>query len=252
MNERSVDEAKAEANLLVQSGNQEEAIAILKALIERNPPSEDLYEDVIYNYLLGGAYPEAKELARRYEREFGTIPTPELSFQTIEEQEREQRQSRAHRAAGYPKVFRRLPLWERGDFSRYLPWSRVVWQEIWVDTDAIVLKKRLRTYRLEWVRVKRALLTKERAYIAGNFGYVLKLVVLRTAEGKTYKIDVSTAVPEFRDVQALEKTLRQHLTLEEGAVGDIDAVSEWISGLLLLLVVFSVTALLLYLISYFS
>jgi tetratricopeptide (TPR) repeat protein len=86
--EKDADELKAEANLLMQTGRREEAKAILRALVEGNPPSEELYEDVIYNYLLGEAYPEAKELARRFEREFGAPPTPEVSLEEIEKQER--------------------------------------------------------------------------------------------------------------------------------------------------------------------
>jgi hypothetical protein len=40
--EKDVDELKAEANLLMQTGQREEAKAILKALIEQNLPSKDL------------------------------------------------------------------------------------------------------------------------------------------------------------------------------------------------------------------
>jgi tetratricopeptide (TPR) repeat protein len=237
MPEKDVDSLKAEANLLIQTGRQEEAKAILKALIEQNPPSEELYEDVIYNYLLGGAYPEAKELARRYQREFGAQPTPELSLEAIEKEERRQRDTQSHHAAGEPKVFRRLSLMERGNFPRYLPWSSVVWQEVRIDPDAIVLKKRLRTHRLRWSQIRQASLTKDEAYYIGNFKYVLKRIVLETTDGKTYKIDVSTVAPELEGVRELEQAIRDHLTLEEGPLRKRNEADDWLGGFVVILVI---------------
>lgn len=247
MPEKDVDEAKAEANRLMQSSQREEAKAILKVLIEQNPPSEELYEDVIYNYLLGEAYPEAKELARRYEREFGAKPTPELSLESIEKEERNQRDAQTHYAAGAPKVFRRLSLMERGNFPRYLPWSSWVWQEVRIEPDAIVLKKRLRTHRLRWSQIRRASLTKGESYYAENFSYVLKRVFLETTHGETYKIDVSTMAPEFENVTLLEQALREHLALEEGSLRKRNEADDWLGGFLAILIIFLIAFSLIYL-----
>jgi tetratricopeptide (TPR) repeat protein len=247
MPQKDVDEAKAEANRLMQTGRREEAKAILETLIERNPPSEDLYEDVIYNYLLGEAYPEAKKLARRYEREFGAKPTPELSLENIEKEERKQRDALARYATGEAQVFRRLSLMERGNFPRYLPWSSWVWQEVRIAPDAIVLKKRLRTHRLRWSQIRRASLTKDEAYYAGNFSYVLKRVFLETTSGETYKIDVSTMAPEFENVTMLEQAIREHLTLEEGTLRKRNEANDWLGGFLVLLVIFLIAISLIYL-----
>jgi tetratricopeptide (TPR) repeat protein len=246
--EKDVDELKAEANLLMQTGRREEAKAILQAMIERNPPSEDLYEDAIYNYLLGEAYPEAKQLARRYQREFGAQPTPELSLEEIEKQERRRRDAQARRAAGGPEVFRRLSLMERGDLPRYLPWSSVVWQEVRIDSDAIVLEGRLRTHRLGWGQIRRASLTKDEAYYMGNFKYVLKRIFLETVEGKKYKIDVSNAVPEFGGAMELERAVRDHLMLEEGPLRKRNEADDWFWGFVVMLVIGLVSIGLLYLI----
>lgn len=237
MNGRSVDEAKAEANLLMQSGNQEQAKSILRALIEGNPPAQDLYEDVIYNYLLGGAYQEAKELARRYEREFCAEPTAELSLKSIEKEERKRQHARARHAAGEPRSFQRLSLWERGNFPRHFPWSRVVWQEVCIEPDAILLKRRLRIRRLAWPQIKRASLIKKRSFYGENTSYVLRLIVLETTDSKKYKIDVSFVAPEFENVAALENAVREYLALEEGQVQERNAVSDWLGGLLTLLII---------------
>jgi hypothetical protein len=228
--EKDADDLKAEANLLMQTGRREEAEAILRALIERNPPSKELYEDVIYNYLLGEAYPEAKELARRYEREFDAQPTPELSLEEIERQER--RNARTRRVAGGSRVFRRLSLMERGDLPRHLPWSSMVWQEVRIEPDAIVLEGRLRTHRLGWGQIRRASLTKDEAYYMSNFRYVQKLIVLETSEGKTYKIDVTNAVPEFGGVTELERAIRDHLALEEGPLRKRNEADDWLAAFL--------------------
>ncbi len=251
MNGRFADEAKAEAHWLIQSGQREEAMAILKTLIEENPPSKDLYEDVIYNYLLGEAYSEAKDLARRYEREFDAKPTPELSLESIEKEERKQRDAQSRYAAGERTVFRRLSLWERGNPPRYLPWSRVVWQEVRIEPDAVVLKKRLKTYRLRWDEIRRASLTKKQAYYAENFSYVLKLIILETADGKTYTIDVSTMVPELENVKGLEQAVRDRLALEEAEVQKRDVASDWLGAVLFLLVLASAVLLLLYVVNSF-
>lgn len=232
--EKDADELKAEANLLMQTGRREEAKAILRALVKGNPPSEELYEDVIYNYLLGEAYPEAKDLARRYEREFGTPPTPELSLEEIEKQERRLWDTRTRHAAGGSRVFRRLSLMERGDPPRHLPWSPVVWQEVRVEPDAIVLRGRLRTHRLGWGQVRRASLTKDEAYYMSNFRYVEKLIILETVGGEKYKIDVTTMVPEFGGATELEGAIRDHLTLEEGPLRKRNEADDWLSGFLLL------------------
>jgi tetratricopeptide (TPR) repeat protein len=245
--EKDADELKAEANLLMQTGRREEAKAILRALVEGNPPSEDLYEDVIYNYLLGEAYPEAKELARRFEREFGAPPTPELSLQEIEKQERRLWDTRTRHGAGGSRVFRRLSLMERGDLPRYLPWSSVVWQEVRVEPDAIVLRGRLRTHRLGWGQVRRASLTKDEAYYMSNFRYVQKLIVLESVEGETYKIDVTTMVPEFGGATELEGAIRDHLTLEEGPLRKRNEADDWLSGFLLLVGIIVLCIIVLYL-----
>lgn len=247
MSDRSVDGALAEANLLMQADRREGAKAILKVLVEQNPPSEALYEDVIYNYLLGGAYREAKELARRYEREFGAEPSPELSLESIEKEERKQQDALARHDTGEPRSFRRLSLWERGNFPRYLPWSGTVWQEVRIEPDAILLKKRLRTHRLKWAEIERAALTKKRSFYGENTSYILRLVVLETAYDKKYRVDVSVVAPEFNNVEALERAVREHLALEEEQVQERSAVSDWFGGFLTLLVIIFATLLLLYL-----
>ena len=235
--EKDADDLKDEANLLMQTGRREEAKAILRALVERNPPSEELYEDVIYNYLLGEAYPEAKELARRFEREFGAPPTPELSLREIEKQERRLWDTQTRHAAGGSRVFRRLSLMERGDLPRHLPWASMVWQEVRVEPDAIVLRGRLRTHRLGWGQVRRASLTKDEAYYATNFRYVEKLIVLETVGGEKYKIDVTTMVPEFGGAIELERAVRDHLTLEEGPLRKLDLADDWFLTFFLLAVI---------------
>ena len=246
--EKDADELKAEANLLMQTGRPEEAKAILRALVEGNPPSEELYEDVIYNYLLGEAYPEAKELARRFEREFGAPPTPELSLEEIEKQERRLWDTRTRPGAGGSRVFRRLSLMERGDLPRHLPWSSAVWQEVRVEPDAIVLRGRLKTHRLGWGQVRRASLTKNEAYYMSNFRYVEKLIILETVDGQTYKIDVSIMVPEFGGATELEGAIRDHLRLEEGPLRKRNEADDWFWGFVVMLVIGLVSLGLLYLI----
>jgi hypothetical protein len=245
---KDVDESKAEANLLMQTGRQEEAKAILQELIERNPPSEELHEDVIYNYLLGGAYPEAKELAQRYQREFGAPPTPELSLEEIEKQERGRGDAQTRYAAEGSKVFRRMSTMERGDFARHLPWKSMVWQEVRIDPDAIVLEGRLRTHRLRWGQIRRASLTKDEAYYMSNFRYVQKLIVLETVEGETYKIDVSNVVPELEGVRELEQAIRDRLRLEEGPLQKWNEADARLGGFVAMLVIALISIGVLYLI----
>jgi Bacterial PH domain len=126
---------------------------------------------------------------------------------------------------------------ERGNFPRYLPWSSVVWREVRIDSDAIVLKKRLRTHSLRWSQIRRASLTKDEAYYAGNFSYVLKRIVLEIADGETYKIDVSTVAPELEGVRELEQAIRDHLTLEEGPLRKRNEADDWLGGFVVILVI---------------
>ena len=237
------DKSVAEANRLMEAGEHEEAKVILEGLIERNSPSEDLYENIIYNYLLGECYAKAKEVAQRYEHEFGAKPTPELSLEAIEEEERKQQIIENHHGSGGQAVFQRLSIGARGGLPRYLPWRSMVWQEVRVEPKAIVLVKRRRIYSLKWEDIRSASLKKERSFVGENRSYVKKLIILQTIRGETHKVDVSTTFPEFARPRALEQAVRNRLSLEEGDVEEWDESRGLLGGLLAFLIVLLIVAL---------
>ena len=118
--------------------------------------------------------------------------------------------------------------------------EQVWWQEVRIEPEGIVLKRLLRTRRLRWADVMRASLTKERSYYTENSSYVRRLVVLKTRDGRAYKVDVSTTAPELEDPEALERAIGEHLPLEEGEVQEWDESRGLLGGLVAFLVLVSV------------
>ena len=246
-----LDNSIAEANRLMEAGAREKAKTILTELIEQNEPSEELYENVIYNYLLGGCYAEAMEISKRYELEFGEKPTPEISLQAIAEKQRKQRAIEdRHEAAGSTN-FQRLTIKERRGLSRYLLWRGKIWQEVRVEPREIVLVKRRRIYRLPWEEIRSTSLKKERSFVGENRSYIKKVVVLRTAQGKTYEIDVSTTFPEFARPRVLEEAIKSYLSVEEGEVEEWDETRGMLGGLSASLILLLIGALVLWLVNAF-
>lgn len=244
-------ESIAKANRLMEAGNREEARAILTGLVEQHAPSEELYENVIHNYLLGGCYTEAMEISQRYELEFGEKPAPELSLQAIAEEQRKQRAIEdSHEAAGNT-IFQRLTTKERGGLSRYLLWRGKIWQEVRVEPGEIVLVKRRRVYRLPWEEIRSASLKKERSFVGEHRSYIKKVVVLRTVQGETYEIDVSTTFPEFARPRVLEEAIKSYLSVEEVEVEEWDETRGMLGGLVTFLIVLSIAALGLWLVNAF-
>lgn len=218
MSECSVGEAKAEAERLLSAGEYGEALSILKEVLEKNPPTKDLYQDIIYLYLSGEAYTEAKELSQRYEHVFGEKPPTELSAPSIDAQRRQYWETLNRHSSRGEAIFKRLSFFEKGGkHGATATWSGRAWREVHIYPDHIVLKKWWRTYSLEWDEVKEARLEKREA--TGSWAnnvvkYVQKVIVLNTRE-RTFEIDVSTKFPEFENPSALEQMVSEHVGLED-------------------------------------
>lgn len=243
MSERYEEESLAEANRLMEGGKREAARAILERLYKSLPPSRDLYENIIHNYLLGEYYEQAKETARCYEREFGTKPTPEISVEAIEKEQRKQQTIEDYPKTGEKAGFRRPTIGERGGLPRYLPWSPAVWKEVRVEPQSIVFVKHQRSYRLRWEEIRSVSLKKQRSFVSQYKSYVQKLIVLRTIRDETYKVDVSTTSPEFVNPRALEKAIKTHLPLKEGDIEEWDESRGMLGGMLAFLIVLLIATL---------
>lgn len=203
-----------EADRLMEVGATAEAHAILKKLLEESSLSRGVYADIVYIYLSGFMYPEAKAAIERCKTLTGREPPVELSLQEIEAEELNHASQIEMYSRSELKIFRRMSLKERGHMSNY----PTIWpiKEIVISDDGITLVRKGRKYRYQWNEIGGAYTIREEGMT--RFARIIKTVMVLVTPDQKFTFDISANFPDFQNSRILVSELQKHLTIKQGAL----------------------------------
>ena len=111
------------------------------------------------------------------------------------------------------KSFRRMSLGERGHFANSFRLNPV--SEIDISPESLRLKRRYGAYRIyAWSDIEDSFFIKKRAfkgYGVGTGGYFTQRELHIVTQDETYKIDVSSNFPDFKQSRKMLMALKKYL-----------------------------------------
>lgn len=212
-NMRSSEAGIRKANECMAAGKVEEAKLALQSILHSFPAEKGIYHDAVNIYLAGKLFDEAIAVFGLYKEKFGEDLHTDFTLEEIQREKKLHDSATRYYESAKAKVFRRMSIFARGRFSN-LPMVFPV-KEIAVSSDGIAFKKGGQEYRYRWTEINNVYIRSREGYK----GYFLGEDVIRTlhieAHGRTFRIDISTKYPDFKDSDILVQELGKHFDLKE-------------------------------------
>lgn len=198
---------------LMLAGRMTESKALIHELLDTASENSALYSDAVNIFMDGYMYEDAKAVFTLYRQRFHKDLDADFDVSDIVKAQAARNADALEIDHATIKIFKRMSAYERGKFSNRP--SLIPLKEVRISDDEIVLLKGSREYRYSWSQVLEASLVIREGFRGGVFNEPLvRTLHLRTPD-RTFRFDVSSRFPDFRNSDLLMSELKKHITIIE-------------------------------------